>query len=423
MFAKPPNIKYKTCMSLISTAQPITPESIKEDVKKIERISVVPGLLNVICRTTGMRFAAVARVTETKWVTCSVQDEISFGLTPGDELVLETTICNEIRQHFQPVIIDHVAEDPLFKDHHTPLQYGFQSYISIPIIRKDGTFFGTLCAIDPSPNKLDTPEVRDMFTLFADLISFHLNAIEENTDKLLEKNKELEKMNKELQSFSYIASHDLQEPLRKIQTFADRILEKEHETLSGEGREYFRRMQNAAKRMQALIDDLLTYSRTSTDEKLFKHTDLNEIIQQVKEDLKEEIASKHAVIEAKNLPALSIIPFQIRQMMQNLISNSLKFSFPDKAPHISITGEETDGTHSGEKLYRILLKDNGIGFEDMYREKIFEVFQRLHGKMEYSGTGIGLAIVRKIVENHNGKISAESTFGEGAVFEILLPAE
>lgn len=410
-------------MSLISTAQPITPESIKEDIKKIESISVIPGLLNVVCRTTGMRFAAVARVTDLQWVTCSVQDEISFGLTPGDELALETTICNEIRQHMQPVIIDHVAEDPLFKAHHTPLKYGFQSYISMPIIRKDGTFFGTLCAIDPEPHKLDTPEVKDMFRLFADLISFHINAIEENTDKLLEKNIELEKMNKELQSFSYIASHDLQEPLRKIQTFADRILEKENESLSEEGKGYFRRMQNAAKRMQSLIDDLLTYSRTGTDEKRFQQTDLNEIMQQVREDLKEEISLMHATIEASGLPTAAVIPFQISQLLQNLISNSLKFSFPDKPPYITITSEKITGRQPGEKVYRILVKDNGIGFEEVYKEKIFEVFQRLHGKMEYSGTGIGLAIVKKIVENHNGKISVESTPGEGSVFEILLPAE
>lgn len=410
-------------MSTTLTAPAATPESIREDVRMIESMPIIPGLLNAVCRTTKMRFAAVARVTEMQWVTCSVKDELGFGLKPGDELELNTTICNEIRQHLQPVVIDHVDEDPLYRNHHTPLHYGLQSYISIPIIRKDGSFFGTLCAIDPAPNKLNTPEIIDMFTLFADLISFHINAVEENTGMLLEKNKELEKMNKELQSFSYIASHDLQEPLRKIRTFADRILEKEHDSLSGEGKEYFRRMQNAAKRMQTLIDDLLTYSRTSTDEKLFKHTDLNEIMAQVREDLKEEILLKNAVIEASGLPAISVISFQIRQLLQNLISNSLKFSLPDQPPHITITGEIITGRQPEEKLCRIVVKDNGIGFEEIYREKIFEVFQRLHGKMEYGGTGIGLAIVKKIVENHNGKIAAESTPGGGSVFEILLPAE
>jgi signal transduction histidine kinase len=403
-------------MNLPSTSS-ISSESANHDVSIIQGISIIPGLLNVICRTTKMGFAAVARVTEHHWIACSIQDEISFGLKPGDELELETTICNEIRQHRQPVIIDHVTEDVLYKGHHTPKQYGFQSYISIPIMKKDGSFFGTLCAIDPQPHKLNTQEIKDMFTLFADLISFHINAIEDNNSTLLEKNKELERMNNELQSFSYIASHDLQEPLRKIQTFSDRILEKENELLSVEGKDYFRRMQNAAKRMQALINDLLTYSRTSTDEKLFKTTDLNEIINQVKADLKEEINHKNAVIEVSGLIRLSVIPFQMAQLFQNLISNSLKFSFPDKASYISITGS-TEG-----KMFRILVKDNGIGFEDVYKDRIFEVFQRLHGKMEYNGTGIGLAIVKKIVENHKGTITATGTLGEGSVFEILIPIQ
>jgi signal transduction histidine kinase len=398
-----------------SSTSPISSKSVNHDVSIIQGISIIPGLLNVICRTTKMGFAAVARVTEHHWIACSIHDEISFGLKPGDELELETTICNEIRQHRQPVIIDHVTEDVLYKGHHTPKKYGFQSYISIPIMKKDGSFFGTLCAIDPQPHKLNTQEIKDMFTLFADLISFHINAVEDNDSTLLEKNKELERMNNELQSFSYIASHDLQEPLRKIQTFSDRILEKEDELLSAEGKDYFRRMQNAAKRMQALINDLLTYSRTSTDEKLFIATDLNEIINQVKADLKEEINHKNAVIEVSGLTTLSVIPFQMGQLFQNLISNSLKFSFPDKASHISITGS-TEG-----EMFRILVKDNGIGFEDIYKDRIFEVFQRLHGKMEYNGTGIGLAIVKKIVENHKGSITATGRLGEGSTFEILIP--
>ncbi len=401
-------------MNLIP-ANSISSQSVDHDVKMIQDISIIPGLLNVVCRTTKMGFAAVARVTEHQWVVCSVQDEISFGLKPGDELELKTTICDEIREHRQPVIIDHVAEDELYKEHHTPAKYGFQSYISMPIMKKDGSFFGTLCAIDPQPHKLNVPEIREMFRLFADLISFHLSALEDNNSTLLEKNKELERMNNELQSFSYIASHDLQEPLRKIQTFSDRILEREHELLSVEGKDYFRRMQNAAKRMQELINDLLTYSRTSTDEKLFKPTDLNEIINRVKADLKEEINHKNAVIEVSGLTTLSVIPYQMGQLFQNLISNSLKFSFPDKAPHISITGS-TEG-----QMFRILVKDNGIGFEDIYKDRIFEVFQRLHGKMEYNGTGIGLAIVKKIVENHKGSIIASGKLGEGSTFEILIP--
>jgi GAF domain-containing protein len=147
------------------------------DIDAINRIPMVPKMLEVICRTTGMGFAAVARVTDSKWLACSVRDEIGFGLMPGSELKLETTICNEIRQSGKAVVIDHVAQDEAFARHHTPAQYGFQSYISMPIICKDGSFFGTLCAIDPNPAKLNNVETIGMFQLFTELISFHLNAV------------------------------------------------------------------------------------------------------------------------------------------------------------------------------------------------------------------------------------------------------
>lgn len=147
------------------------------DIEAINRIPMISKMLEVVCRTTGMGFAALARVTHDKWVSCSVRDEINFGLKPGGELALQTTICNEIRQHQKPVVIDHVANNPAFAHHHTPAQYGFQSYISMPVILQDGSFFGTLCAIDPKPAVLDNKETVGMFQLFAELIAFHLNGI------------------------------------------------------------------------------------------------------------------------------------------------------------------------------------------------------------------------------------------------------
>ena len=157
--------------------------SISDDVKAINAMPMVPKLLEVICRTTGMGFSAIARVTDDKWVACGVRDEINFGLVPGGELKLETTICDEIRQSGEGVVIDHVSEDKAFCNHHTPAMYGFQSYISIPILRQDGTFFGTLCAIDPKPHKLKNPQTIEMFKLFAELISFHLNPVGYATSK------------------------------------------------------------------------------------------------------------------------------------------------------------------------------------------------------------------------------------------------
>jgi len=248
------------------------------------------------------------------------------------------------------------------------------------------------------------------------------------TKELADSNVELSKINKELQSFAYISSHDLQEPLRKIQTLASRIIEKENKNLSESGKDYFMRMQASAKRMQILIEDLLAYSRTTRAERKFENTDLNDIVEDVKEDLKEELEHKRATIQTSDLCELSVIPFQFRQLLHNLLSNSLKFSRPDQPPHIVIknrvaSGAEFDseGLSEKTKYCHISVSDNGIGFDQQYSDKIFEVFQRLHGRAEYDGTGIGLAIVKKIVENHNGIITARGDLNKGATFDIYVP--
>lgn len=235
-------------------------------------------------------------------------------------------------------------------------------------------------------------------------------------------------MNKELESFTFISSHDLQEPLRKIQIFAGKILEKEHSSLSDSGKHYFHLMQNAAQRMQTLIQDLLAFSRIRASERTFEITDLNTLIEDVKEEFKEVIAEKNAVLEVKELCDVNINPFQFRELMYNLINNALKFSKPNIPPHITIeshnikTGKLTIANLAPQKDYcHITIADNGIGFEKEFAEKIFEVFQRLHGKDEYPGTGIGLAIVKKIVENHNGFITATSELKKGTTFDIYIP--
>ncbi len=252
---------------------------------------------------------------------------------------------------------------------------------------------------------------------------------EKNQQSILNaKNVALEKMNKELESFAYISSHDLQEPLRKIQTFATRIVERESKNLSESTIDNLKRMQNAATRMQTLIQDLLAYSRTNSTERRFETVDLNDIIEEVKDELKDELEEKKAVIETTDLGKLTIIPFQFRQMMLNLVSNSLKFSHPNKPAVIKIKREtglgikfQNDKLIPHVKYCYLSISDNGIGFEPQYSEKIFEVFQRLHIRTEYKGTGIGLAIVKKIVENHNGIITAKGQVNGGATFDIYIP--
>ncbi len=242
---------------------------------------------------------------------------------------------------------------------------------------------------------------------------------------------ELTIANKELLAFTYISSHDLQEPLRKIQTFATIMLEKESENLSDNGKYNLQRMQSAARTMRQLINDLLAYSRIHNTERKFEKTDLTVVMEDVKDELKDVIHLKQAIIEATELGSANIIVFQFRQLMHNLISNALKFSHPDKPPHISVTNKIVKGNTlelqnfvslSREKDYcHITVKDNGIGFEPHFSERIFEVFKKLHSKEEYDGTGIGLAIVKKIVESHNGIITATGELNKGARFDIYIP--
>ena len=242
-----------------------------------------------------------------------------------------------------------------------------------------------------------------------------------------EKNIELQKMNKELEAFTYISSHDLQEPLRKIQLFSGRIIATEKEQLSDTAKDYFNRMTDAAVRMQTLIQDLLRFSRIATTERKFEITDLNKIVDEVKAELQEVIETKRATIILGEMCKVKIIPFLFRQLIHNLISNSLKFSKPDIPPHITITGKIIPQRQSlifgGNSACHITYTDNGIGFEPQFSEKIFQVFQKLHGKEQYAGTGIGLAIVKKIVENHNGMITAESELGMGTTFNIYIPTD
>jgi PAS domain S-box-containing protein len=252
--------------------------------------------------------------------------------------------------------------------------------------------------------------------------------VSERTAQLELKNKDLINMNIELQSFAYISSHDLQEPLRKIQTFASRLADLDDQNISAKAKTYLNRIEVSAKRMQTLIQDLLAYSRTNSADRVFVKTNLDEIAEEIQSDFSERIEETNAVIDFEPLGEATVIPFQFRQLLHNLIGNSLKFSKKGETPYIQIRANRIKGkeieipvTYPEKMYYHLKISDNGIGFDDEYKERIFEVFQRLNTESEFSGTGIGLAIVKKIVENHKGIITAHSEKGKGATFEIYLP--
>ena len=292
-------------------------------------------------------------------------------------------------------------------------------------VRKDGTrYWGstTITALHDENNEIIgfTKVTRDL----SEKKSAE-DRLYEYARQLEQKNEELKRTNKELESFNYVASHDLQEPLRKIQVFSNAILSSESNNLSGKGKEYFSRMNSAANRMRRLIEDLLAFSRATIVNAEFEHYDLSSMLEEVLSTLKFSIEETHATIESGKLPVAYVIPFQFRQVLQNLISNAIKYRKPEVAPVIKITSENVREKFGGEKTpheyIKLSISDNGIGFEQQHAEKIFELFQRLHTKDEYPGTGIGLAICKKIIQNHNGVIKAKGEPDIGTTFDIYLP--
>ena len=250
----------------------------------------------------------------------------------------------------------------------------------------------------------------------------------QRTIELEESNKVLKIINEELESFNNIVSHDLQEPLHKIQMFISRIEANEIASISDQGKVYFSKIKTSANKMQTLLIDLVNYSRTIKGDKVFEQTDLNELVLEVIDDLSSDIEEKKAKITVENLPSLKVISFQMEQLFINLISNSLKYSKDDQIPEISIFSEPIGENEvynnemiSNEEYCKIVVKDNGIGFKQEYSDKIFVLFQRLETSSKYSGTGLGLAICKRIVDNHDGFIKVKSEPNLGSEFSIFIP--
>ena len=384
------------------------------DVQIVSTIAAVPSILEVVCKTTGMRFAAVARVTADRWIACSVLDRIDFGLKPGGELKVETTICHEIRQSGELVVIEHVDREPLWCTHATPAKYGFQSYISVPIVLADGSFFGTLCAIDPRPARINNPETIGMFRLFAELIATHLDAAKKiaRTEDNLQAS---ERSNEALQRFASLAAHDLREPLRQVSIFTS-LLARKHREADAESRKFFGLVEAGADRMTRLLDGLMAYTQidamlTTPSQTAHLEDCLNEALQ----GLALSIEESGAVITHDSLPQVHGDQSQLAELLQNLITNALKYRSKE-TPRIHVSSVRA------EREWIISVADNGVGIAPEDRTKIFEVFTRLHGR-EIDGAGLGLAFCSKIIELHGGRIWVEANTASacGSVFRFSLP--
>jgi signal transduction histidine kinase len=382
------------------------------DIAAVNAISAVPTILDVVCRTTGMRFAAIARVTEERWIACSVKDDIAFGLQPGGELQIETTICNEIRQHKQPVVIDHVAEDETFCGHHTPAKYGFQSYISIPIVLSNGTFFGTLCAIDPRPARLNTPEVRGMFKLFAELIAFHLEAVERvasSNARLLDERKESELR----EQFIAVLGHDLRNPLGAISAGARMLLRtsQDDKALGILGL-----IQSSVTRMSGLIDNVLDLARGRLGGGFTLVRSDSEPLEPALTQVVEELRAvwPNRIIETRLDLSQPIYCDRTRigQLLSNLVGNALTYGAANSPVQVR-------GTTEGG-VFELSVSNSGEPIAPVAMERLFHPFSRGDIRPNQQGLGLGLYIASEIARAHEGTLTVSSSIEETR-FTLRIP--
>jgi signal transduction histidine kinase len=368
------------------------------DIAAVQGIAAVPRILEVVCRSTGMGFAAVARVTEQRWICCAVRDEIAFGLTPGGELQVETTICHEIRQSGEAVVIDSVTDDLAYCGHHTPAQYGFQSYISMPIILADGSFFGTLCAIDPRPARLNTPQTVGMFKLFAELIATHLDAANRLTasEARLLSERETSELREQ---FIAVLGHDLRNPLASIAA-GTKLLTRGNRDAAP----ILALMEQSVARMSALIDNVLDFARG----RLGGGIALNRATQALEPVLSQVIAELRTSFPANRIETDFDLTQQvdcdagrIAQLFSNLLANALTHGAAGTPVRVCASTRadafELSVANAGEPI-----PPNAIN-------RLFQPFYRVSAEDARQGLGLGLYIASEIARAHGGRLDLIST--------------
>jgi len=382
------------------------------DIATISKIDVIPSILKVLCHTTGMGFSAVARVTEDKWVACAVEDRINFGLEAGGELVIATTICNEIRDSREPVIFNHASKNSIYQHHHTPKHYGIESYVSVPIITRAGDFFGTLCAIDPHPAVVENEATLKMFELYADLISFHMQLLDENTassNLLLE-----EKENAELrEQFIAVLGHDMRNPLGAISNVAALLMKMQSDEkvmrLAGI-------LQNSSFRMKGLIDNIMDFSQARLGGGILLNKGdvlIEELIQQVVSELKLIYPDQIFQVEIKTPKKVYLDGLRLAQLSSNLISNAITHGAAGAPILIKVQLQEN--------FFELSIINSGQPISQAAQKRLFQPFFRgdyQTGKQE--GLGLGLFICSEIAKAHGGMLTVHSD-DQQTCFKLSIP--
>ncbi|ESQ90934.1 hypothetical protein ABAC460_07605 [Asticcacaulis sp. AC460] len=387
------------------------PSGLAADIAAIERIDAVPMMLDVITRATGMGFAAVARVTEDRWVALSVKDDISFGLGVGGELPVASTICHEIRQSGKGVIFDNAVEHPVYCSHHTPELYGLKSYISLPIFTKDGTVWGTLCAVDPAPHKLDNPETIGMFQLFAELIGMHLTNREkiDGIEVALAEARETAKLREQ---FIAVLGHDLRNPLGAITSGAELLKGR---TKDERGERIVGMIQQSAVRMGELINNLLDLARGRLGRgfnlNLESRGDLDGALLHAVNEVRSAWPDRAVETRFALTQPVTVDVHRICQMVSNLVGNAFTHGDPAKPVKVSAA--------SGGDVLTVMVCNGGRAIAPQVLDKLFRPFTRNEVKHGQEGLGLGLYIASEIAKAHGGTLTVQSTDDE-TVFRFRM---
>jgi signal transduction histidine kinase len=375
---------------------------LQAEVRAVARIAAVPTILDVVCRTTGLGFAVVTRVTEERWIACSLKDEIGFGLHAGSELAVESTICHEIRQHRHPVVIDNVACDATYRDHHTPALYGFQSYISVPVVLPDGVFFGTLCALDRQPHMVNTPEIVASFTLFAELIAYHLDADRRVREAaaMLAREREIAELREQ---FIAVLGHDLRNPLQAVSAAADLLAADPMRAAEMAGH-----IQQSVGRMIGLIDNVTDFARGRLGGGLSLVRDaegpVEAVLRQVVQELRTTHPDRVIALDLDLVQPVACDRPRIAQLLSNLLGNALTHG--DPAAPVQVRASARDGAF----VLDVINSGEPIPPETLHN--LFQPFFRGTTPGGAQGLGLGLYIASEIARAHEGTIEVVSTAEE-----------
>lgn len=381
------------------------------DIATIGRISAVPAILQVISEMTGLRFAAVARVTEDSWTACAVLDRLDFGLPVGGELDLNTTLCHEIRSSHTSVVIDKASEDPLYRDHHTPRIYQFESYISVPVFRTDGRFFGTICALDPEPAQLRSSTIQSTMESFARVLSLQIEAEEDfqQAEADLQQERETAELREQ---FIAVLGHDLRNPLFAINIGAERLLRKHPDPAT---ETVVRHMLASGRRASQLVEDVLDFARgrmgSGIPLNIGECLGLADTLRHVVAELQNVHPQRRIEANIGNLSGVRGDQERLAQLLSNLVANAIAHGSPEGT--VEVSAQVNAGT------FELKVKNRGL-ISDVAMPRLFQPYARPAGALPQAGLGLGLYIVKQIADAHGGRLEVSSHEQDGTVFSFSL---